>query len=105
MSIELNERVLSDVLRSLRVADDHERRPEDRAIFGLEEDRVCVVDVGHRASSRRAGDTDSALPNDSLHIASREPTVTGAPRCLLHTYGGLQPNEGWQQVVQRLYQR
>ena len=66
--VELHERILSDVLSSLQVPDNQEGRPYHRAVLILEENRVSVVDIGHRATLRLAGASDSPLLDDSLHI-------------------------------------
>ena len=82
MPVELDEGILCDVLRSLPITDDQERRPEDRAILGPEEGLIPVVDVSQRASSRLAGDIDSPPLHDLLHIDPMELTVMGGSRYL-----------------------
>jgi hypothetical protein len=70
MLIQLDERILSDIFRSLLLANDQERRLEDGAILGSEEALIFVVDVGHPTPSRLAGDIDSALLDGCVHIVS-----------------------------------
>ena len=82
MLIELDERILRNVLCSLLVTNDEEGRPEYGAILILEEDRVSVIDLWHRATLRLASASDSPLLDDSLHI---DP-VELQSRAVLDTY-------------------